>query len=492
MHRSSSKSSSNKSLSKWIRLGLLASLALVVVIGLARWQLSPSLNPESSSESLPLLEPLPQDPTIQVYFNYSQAASYTDPYRQQLRLGDDLEQVLVEAIAAAQSTVDVAIQELRLPGVAQALVERQRAGVQVRVVLENSYSRPWSDLSSAEVQALDSRDRGKYQEFLALADLDSDGRVSETEALERDALAMIQAAQIPWIDDTADGSKGSSLMHHKFVVVDRQVVVSGSANFTTSGTHGDSFNPDSRGNVNHLVAIASPDLARLYTEEFDLMWGDGPGGQPDSRFGLQKPLRSPQTVTVGSSQVTVQFSPTSSSQDWSRSVNGLIGRTLSTAQRSIDMALFVFSDQNLSNLLESQHRQGVQIRALIDPGFMYRDYSEGLDLLGLALPNQQCRYGEGNRPWASPITTVGIPILADGDVLHHKFGLVDDRIVVTGSQNWSLTANESNDENLLVIDNPTVAAHFQREFEQLYAEATLGIPDWLQQRVQEQAARCEG
>jgi phosphatidylserine/phosphatidylglycerophosphate/cardiolipin synthase-like enzyme len=156
------------------------------------------------------------------------------------------------------------------------------------------------------------------------------------------------------------------------------------------------------------------------------------------------------------------------------------------------MALFVFSDQNLSNLLESQHRQGVQIRALIDPGFMYRDYSEGLDLLGLALPNQQCRYGEGNRPWASPITTVGIPLLADGDVLHHKFGLVDDRIVVTGSQNWSLTANESNDENLLVIDNPTVAAHFQREFEQLYAEATLGIPDWLQQRVQEQAARCEG
>jgi phosphatidylserine/phosphatidylglycerophosphate/cardiolipin synthase-like enzyme len=62
--------------------------------------------------------------------------------------------------------------------------------------------------------------------------------------------------------------------------------------------------------------------------------------------------------------------------------------------------------------------------------------------------------------------------------------------VVTGSQNWSAAANNDNDENLLVIDNPTVAAHFQREFERLYNGATLGIPSWLSAKAQEEATRC--
>jgi phosphatidylserine/phosphatidylglycerophosphate/cardiolipin synthase-like enzyme len=57
----------------------------------------------------------------------------------------------------------------------------------------------------------------------------------------------------------------------------------------------------------------------------------------------------------------------------------------------------------------------------------------------------------------------GVPALAPGDKLHHKFGLIDDKIVITGSHNWSKAANHQNDEALVIIDNPTVAAHFDRE-----------------------------
>jgi phosphatidylserine/phosphatidylglycerophosphate/cardiolipin synthase-like enzyme len=49
---------------------------------------------------------------------------------------------------------------------------------------------------------------------------------------------MIQNAQIPWIDDTADGTAGSSLIHHKFGIVDNRFAIITSANFTLSDTSG--------------------------------------------------------------------------------------------------------------------------------------------------------------------------------------------------------------------------------------------------------------
>ncbi|MBD3882457.1 hypothetical protein IFO70_11865 [Phormidium tenue FACHB-886] len=110
--------------------------------------------------------------------------------------------------------------------------------------------------------------------------------------------------------------------------------------------------------------------------------------------------------------------------------------------------------------------------------------------MGVALAGDRCRFEADNQPWRRPLTTVGIPSLPEGDLLHHKVGIIDGRVVITGSQNWSDAANESNDENLLVIDNPTVAAHFQREFERLYAGATLGIPDFLQKKIVQQQKRC--
>ena len=71
---------------------------------------------------------------------------------------------------------------------------------------------------------------------------------------------------MPLLDDTADGSAGSGLMHHKFVVIDRQRVLTGSANFTSSGLHGDAGQTSSRGNVNHLLQLNSPELAQLFAD----------------------------------------------------------------------------------------------------------------------------------------------------------------------------------------------------------------------------------
>ncbi|MEM7713367.1 MAG: DUF655 domain-containing protein [Cyanobacteria bacterium P01_A01_bin.68] len=435
------------------------------------------------------LKPLPQDSSIQVYFNHSQTSEYREPYRDKIRKGDNLEQIIIDAINKAESTIDIAVQELRLPLIAQALTNKHQAGIKIRVIIENNYSRPWSDFTSEELVQLTKREQQKYEEFVKFVDINEDGRASHTEINQRDALKIIQNAKIPLIDDTADGSKGSGLMHHKFIVIDNRFVIVTSANFTLSGIHGDYSNYDSLGNVNNLIKIDSVELADIFTEEFNLMWGDGVGGKLDSKFGLQKPRRDFQEVDFGNNKVTVNFSPTSPTKLWIDSSNGLIGKTLKSAVNSIDSALFVFSAQRLSNILEASHQKGVKIRTVIEPDFAYRFYSEALDMTGVALSNN-CKYELNNQPWKNPIQTTGIPLLTSGDLLHHKYAVIDKNIVITGSHNWTEAANKGNDETVLVIENPKVAAHYNREFERLYSNAEFGIPRRIEKKVKQEEKKC--
>jgi len=422
------------------------------------------------------LAPLPQDPLIQVYFNHNPAAEYKEFYRQKTRLGDDLEQKIIDTIEQAKQTVDVAVQELRLPRIAQALAERQKAGVKVRLILENKYSRSWSSLTTSEVGNLNQRDGERYGEFQKFVNTNQEEVNQKQKINQPDALEIIKNAQVPWLDNIVQGSKSSHLMHHKFVIVDNQYVVVTSANFTFRDTTGEVSDPNSLGNANNLLLIHSPELAKLFTEEFDLMWGNGPSDKSQSKFGIEKPLRSPQTMMIGNSKVTVHFSPTPPNQSWSDSSNGLIGETLSKATKSIDMALFVFSEPHLADILAQRHQENVQIRGLIDPQFAYRSYSDALDMIGLPRSNN-CGHQLQSHTWSNPLNTVGVPILPKGDLLHHKFAVIDQNIVITGSHNWSVAANHSNDETLIVIENPIIAAHYQREFNRLYNKIRLGVPE---------------
>jgi phosphatidylserine/phosphatidylglycerophosphate/cardiolipin synthase-like enzyme len=432
--------------------------------------------------SLKPLAPLPQDPKIQVYTNHNPAQRFKDIYLQRDRFGDDLEQVIVDAINTAQTSIDVAVQELRLPRIAQALRDRQKAGITVRVVIENTYRKPMSAWRDDDLEKLSDRERNRIMEGRQLIDQNHDGQLSPDEISQNDALVTIAEANIPLLDDTADGSKGSNLMHHKFVVVDGHTVIVTSANFTISDMVGDFQSAASTGNANTLLKIQSPELAQAFLEEFNLLWGDGPGGLPNSQFGTHKPHRAPKTITIGNTQVDFQFSPSAKTIPWESSTNGLISRTLQSAQQSIDLALFVFSDQALVNALEPLHEKGIKTRALIDSGFIYRPYSNGLDMLGITL-DPSCKHTASKHIWAKPAELVGTPKMPPGDLLHHKFGIIDRQTVIVGSHNWTEAANHGNDEVLLVIHNPTVAAHYQREFDRLTTGAFFGIPPAIAQKV---------
>jgi phosphatidylserine/phosphatidylglycerophosphate/cardiolipin synthase-like enzyme len=424
------------------------------------------------------LPPLPQDESIQVYFNHDRSVDFTESYRQKTRPGVDLAAKLIAAIDSSQSSIDIAVQEFQLPNIAQALAVKSQAGIKIRVILEHNYSRPLSELTTADVEGLTTREREHYQEFQKLVDIDGNGTLSPAEINQRDALIILRNAKISILDDTADGSRGSGLMHHKFMVVDGHRVIVTSANWTMSDIYGDLSRPESEGNQNNLVQIESSPLAAAFTTEFNLMWGDGTAGNQISQFKARKPARPLVEVFVGKTRVLVQFSPTSKQQAWDDSTNGSIGKFLGTSQQQVDFALFVFSEPGLGNILQTQSQRGVKVRGLIDRQFAYRDYSSGLSLMGADGKNL-CQAATTTQA----LSTIGVPTLPTGDLLHHKFAIIDRRTVITGSHNWSNAANYSNDETLLVIqNNPTVAAHFDREFDRLYTDVVLGVPARLKNK----------
>ena len=147
-------------------------------------------------------------------------------------------------------------------------------------------------------------------------------------------------------------------------------------------------------------------------------------------------------------------------------------KAIAGKKKNVDMALFFFSEEFLSTILEERQQNNVQIRALIEPRFAYRDYSTALDMWGLQ-SSQDCKTGKSSA-WKQTIKTMGIPNLVTGDMLHHKFAILDRQLVLTGSHNWSKAANHINDETLVAIQNETVAAHYQREFDRLYQDAIFG------------------
>jgi phosphatidylserine/phosphatidylglycerophosphate/cardiolipin synthase-like enzyme len=408
---------------------------------------------------------------FRVAFNHREGHRYRSPVSGKWRQGDDLEAMVVEAIGEARHEVLVAVQELSLAGVAEALIERHRRGVAVRVVLENTYSTPWSHQHLAD---LTPHQRLRQAQLQALG--------------QPDAVALLIRAGVPLIDDTADGSAGSGLMHHKFLVVDRRVVVTGSANFSPSCTHGDPDDPRTRGNVNHLMRMDSAPLAAVFAGEFARMWGDGPGGAPDSRFGLAKNSGPAQRVLVGETPVEVLFAPHRRSDPH----HGLhwLADHLAVVRRRLDLSLFVFSAQSLADTLATLVPRGVAIRLLADPGFASRPFSEVLDVLGVSRADNKCLLEADNQVWRRPLEGVGTPRLAAGDKLHHKFAVIDGTRVITGSFNWSPSAAHQNDETLLRIDSPQLAAHFTREMDRLWRGAELGVSGRMERGLARSRQRC--
>ena len=253
---------------------------------------------------------------------------------------------------------------------------------------------------------------------------------------------------IPVINDAFGNNDGSGLHHNKFFIIDYRGgaadsiwVIMGSWNPTDPGTNDDRQN---------LVMFQDVALAGAYTIEFQEEWGsntDTPNSV-NSRFGSRKFNNTPHNFVVGGVKVQSYFSP-------SDGTTSRIAKTLGKAEKSINGCVMTLTRRDLADTIIAVKNRGSKTRLVL---------SNNTD------SGTQFSYLQSN----------GVDIRLKGftpGLLHHKYAVVDAEpfgytpYVITGSHNWSSSAENSNDENTVIIQDNQIGNFYLQEFAARYYEA---------------------
>jgi phosphatidylserine/phosphatidylglycerophosphate/cardiolipin synthase-like enzyme len=126
-----------------------------------------------------------------------------------------------------------------------------------------------------------------------------------------------------------------------------------------------------------------------------------------------------------------------------------ISDLLKQAKKSLDICVFTITDERLASDIHYAHERGINVRIITDDDKMYDHGSaiKGFKAAGIPVKIDRSRYH-----------------------MHHKFGIIDSRIVFTGSFNWTYTATKHNQENLLITTNVDIVGQYSEQFEELWKE----------------------
>lgn len=248
--------------------------------------------------------------------------------------------------------------------------------------------------------------------------------VSDSDYVDEYGPVELQKAGVPVVFD-----ERNPFMHNKFTVIDGKQVWMGSWNYTNNCTFR---------NNNNTVVFDSPELAANYTAEFEEMF-------MDKKFGPTSPknVKYPK-VMVGGVEVENYFA----SED--KDIIPRIVELIKGAKQSVYFMAFSFTDDDVAQAMIDRHRKGVTVRGVMEE-----------------------RNATGSGSEFDILQQAGIDILSDGNpyVMHHKVIIIDEAIVITGSFNFTGGAAKNNDENLVIIHSPEIAAQYKAEFDRVYARA---------------------
>ncbi len=124
------------------------------------------------------------------------------------------------------------------------------------------------------------------------------------------------------------------------------------------------------------------------------------------------------------------------------------------ARQQIDISVFTISDDRLTDAIVAAHRRGVKIQIISDND---KALDEGSDV--------------------DYLIAQGIDVRMDDtpNHMHHKFALIDGHTLVNGSFNWTRSASDYNQENILVTNEPLLVAAYKSEFERLWKRFSLSL-----------------
>lgn len=306
---------------------------------------------------------------------------------QHLGAPDDLLTAIVNFIDGAQKRLYIAVQELDARPIAEAIIRARRRKVVVKLVLEADYLVEKTLLDDPFVPG------GEFE-------------------INRFLHGAILRSHI-----LVNSDFNPEIFHQKFMVRDGASLLTGSANFTDT---------DTTQNLNHLVIIHDRKVAKAYEREFDEIQ-DGHFGRLDEGHDT-----APDEIDVSGIRVKVLFAP-----DHNPEME--IMKQIAKAKERVDFAIFTFArSSGIDDQMSLAARAGTVFR-----GALFRDQANqswsAKDILAVEPRIEMFLVPRKNLPKPSPRK------------LHHKLMVIDRRLIIAGSFNYTGPANQLNDENIIIL-----------------------------------------
>ena len=277
--------------------------------------------------------------------------------------------------------------------------------------------------------------------------------------------AYLAGKKVRWIYDGSQSNTGLALlnsgihtlaspttsaygiMHNKFVLIDAN---STDANDAIVNTGSEDWGVTQFNYCyNNTVFIQDSAMAHVFKQEFDMMWGDT-GVVPNpvlSKFGPYKTDLGRHTFSIGGKTVELYFSP-------SDGTDSHIQSSINSANTDLYFGVYTFTEVTDANDIVAKYTGGVYTAGIVD------QYSS---TTGSAYPILTSGLGTNLKTYTGSY------------IYHNKMLIVDpsnfcsDPLVLTGSHNWTTSANTLNDENVIIIHNDTVANIYYQSFVANYA-----------------------
>lgn len=298
---------------------------------------------------------------------------------------DNLLNTIIDFIDKAKKKLYIAIQEIDSEDIAKAIVRARQRKVLVKLVLEADYLMAKTARSEPFVAG------GSHEENRRLHD------------------AFLRAK----IKVNSDFNP--KIFHQKFMIRDTESVLTGSTNFTETGTEA---------NLNHIVIIHDEKIAKIYNKEFKEI--------QQGHFGKLNEGHdsAPEEIKVSGVRIKTLFAP-----DHNPEME--IMKQITKAKKRIDFAIFTFSKSSgIDDALAMAKRSGIPIQGALFKTQANQVWSakDELHEAGLQLFLV---------PKRGTIPKVG--------KLHHKLMVIDEQLIIAGSFNYTGPANYINDENIVII-----------------------------------------
>jgi phosphatidylserine/phosphatidylglycerophosphate/cardiolipin synthase-like enzyme len=141
----------------------------------------------------------------------------------------------------------------------------------------------------------------------------------------------------------------------------------------------------------------------------------------------------------------VYFSPEGHTQD-------RIIKEIDASNSTIDLAIYSITTQEIKSAFERAKQRGVKIRIIADSIQAKGSHSVVQVLIDEGF-NIKIAHGKGR------------------GIMHNKFAIFDNRLLFTGSYNWTTNAEYSNYENAIFISEPETINQYQKEFDKIWTLA---------------------